>query len=265
MKRRNFLRTSLLGGSVATLLPQLGLAAAGTAQQKKTKQEYYELREYSFTNNDQQKLTEAYFQQAAIPAYNRLGSKAIGVFREQEAEGQPMLYVLIPYASMEAFGKVQEGIAKDAIYQKAAESYLKASAKAPAYERIQSSLMKSFTHLPSLVVPQKKDRIFELRRYEGHSEDAVRRKVHMFNEGGEIEIFNRVGLTPVFFGEAMLGHFLPNLTYMITFDDMAEHDKNWKAFGADPEWNRIKDLPEYADTVSRITRTYLSPTEFSQI
>lgn len=265
MKRRNFLRTSLLGGSVATLLPQIGLAAAGSDQQKKTPQEYYELREYIFDNPEQQQLVKTYYQQAAIPALNRLGSKQVGVFREQEAEGQPRVFVLIPYASLEAFSKIQEGLNKDSTYQIAAESYLKASAKSPAYARIQSSFFKSFTHLPSLVVPPKQERLFELRRYEGHSEDAVKRKVHMFNEGGEIELFKRVGLTPVFFGEGLLGPHLPNLTYMITFDDMAEHDRNWKVFGEDPEWIRIKDLPEYADTVSHIERTYLKPTDFSQI
>lgn len=265
----------MLGGSVATLLPQMGMAMAGTEQQKKTKQEFYELREYTFANTDQQKLVEVYYQQAAIPAYNRLGSKQLGVFREEIIEEDaakrenpdaiPKLYVLIPYASMDVFAKAQENLLKDAVYQKAAASYLKATAKAPAYQRIQSSLMKSFTHLPTLVAPPKKARLFELRRYEGHSEDAVRRKVSMFNEGGEIEIFNRTGLSPVFFGEALIGPHLPNLTYMITFDDMAEHDKNWKKFGEDPEWIRIKDLPEYADTVSHIERTFLKPTDFSQI
>jgi hypothetical protein len=48
---------------------------------------------------------------------------------------------------------------------------------------------------------------------------------------------------------------------------MAEHDKNWKAFGSDPEWARIKAIPGYEDAkiVSRITRTFLVPTSFSQV
>ena len=84
---------------------------------------------------------------------------------------------------------------------------------------------------------------------------------------GEIAIFKRVGLTPVFFGESLIGPFRPNLTYMLTFDDMAEHDRNWKTFGSDPEWKRISSIPEYADAkiVSRIVRDFLVPTEFSQI
>jgi hypothetical protein len=52
---------------------------------------------------------------------------------------------------------------------------------------------------------------------------------------------------------------------MIAFDDMAEHDKNWKQFSADPQWGKLKELPEYANTVTTITRTFLQPTSFSQI
>lgn len=121
--------------------------------------------------------------------------------------------------------------------------------------------------MPKLQVPANKKRIFELRRYESASEEAGKKKIKMFNDVGEIAIFKRVGLTPVFFGETLIGEMRPNLTYMLTFDDMAEHDKNWKAFGGDPEWNRIKAIPEYEDAkiVSRITRTFLDPTSFSQI
>jgi len=89
----------------------------------------------------------------------------------------------------------------------------------------------------------------------------------MFNEAGEIDIFKRVGMTPVFFGETLIGGMRPNLTYMLTFDDMDEHDRNWKTFGSDPEWKKISSMPEYANAkiVSRITRTFLVPTAFSQV
>jgi len=94
-----------------------------------------------------------------------------------------------------------------------------------------------------------------------------RKKIEMFNKAGEIAIFRRVGLTPVFFGEAVIGEMRPNLTYMLTFDDMAEHDKNWKSFGSDPDWKKISSMPEYADSkiVSRITRTFLAPCAASQV
>lgn len=254
-----------MAGTGAGIMPLIGVSATTGEPIKKNKQEFYELREYSFSNDAQQKLVEQYLESAAIPAWNRMGSKNIGVFRELEAKGQPKLFVMIPYTSLDAFHNRRENLLSDKIYQQSADTYLKATTAAPAYARIQSSLMKAFSSMPQIAIPAKQPRLLELRRYESHSEFASQQKIRMFGEGGEIEIFRRVGLDPVFFGETLIGERQPNITYMIAFDDMAEHDKNWKAFGADPEWVRIKDLPEYANTVSTITRTFLSPAEFSQI
>ncbi len=64
---------------------------------------------------------------------------------------------------------------------------------------------------------------------------------------GEIAIFRRTGLQPVFFGETLVGTKLPNLTYMLVFDDMAAHDKNWAKFIGDPEWNRLSTTPCYTN------------------
>lgn len=229
--------------------------------------EFYELRVYTLKDSTQQKLVENYFEQAAIPALNRLGSKNIGVFTEQKPEGQTKLYAIIPFNSLKDFIDVTDKLSADKAYQQAAASYLNAPATAPAYDRIQSSLMKAFAGMPKLQVPEQKPRIFELRRYESASEAAGKKKIDMFENKGEISIFKRVGLTPVFFGETIIGEMRPNLTYMLTFDDMAEHDKNWKAFGSDPEWNKIKAIPGYQDAliVSRITRTFLVPASCSQI
>lgn len=267
MKRRQFVKTSILTGSLTSMASLLSEAAENKVEHKKASPEFYELRVYSLKNAAQQKLVEDYFQNAAIPALNKLGSKNIGVFTEQKPEGQTKLYVIIPFHSVKAFMDVTDKLSTDAAYQQAGAAYLAAPAKEPAYERIQSTLLKAFAKMPRLEVPEKKERMFELRRYESSGEAAGKKKIEMFNDLGEIQIFKKVGLTPVFFGETLIGEMRPNLTYMLTFDDMAEHDKNWKAFGSDPDWQRIRTIPEYADAkiVSRITRTFLVPTSFSQI
>jgi hypothetical protein len=87
----------------------------------------------------------------------------------------------------------------------------------------------------------------------------------MFNEGGEIKVFLKTGLQPVFFGETLIGPKMPNLTYMLVFDDMADRDAKWKVFGGDPEWKKLSSNPEYKDTVSNITDIILRPTPYSQI
>lgn len=262
MKRRSFVKSSLLLTSLNSIN-----ATSGATAFKKTKQEFYELRVYTLKNAEQQQMVEVYFEKAAIPALNRLGSKNIGVFKELNAEGQTRLFVLIPFTSIDAYLNSDEKLMKDVAYQQAGAAYLTAPATAPAYERIQSSLLRAFAHMPVLVPPANKPRIFELRRYESASEAAGKKKIEMFNDAGEIEIFKRVGLQPVFFGETLIGEMRPNLTYMLTFDNMAQHDRNWKAFGSDADWKRISSMPDYADAkiVSRITRTFLEPTAFSQV
>ena len=47
---------------------------------------------------------------------------------------------------------------------------------------------------------------------------------------------------------------------MLSADNDPAHKDHWKAFLAHPEWDRIKRLPKYKDTVSNITIIMLSLT-----
>jgi NIPSNAP len=266
MKRRSFVKASLLSATVSSIIPLENKAAMKEAG-KNSKQEFYELRVYTFKSAEQEKITEDYFAKAAIPALNRLGCKSIGVFKEMKPGEQAKLFVIIPFKSIEDFILANEKLLKDAVYVKAGAGYLDATAVAPAYERIESSLLKAFEHMPEIIPPSKKPRIFELRRYESATEITGKKKIEMFNDKGEIDIFKRIGFAPVFFGETIFGALRPNLTYMITFDDIMGHDAHWKMFGTDPEWKKISSVPEYADAkiVSHITSTFLVPAQCSQV
>jgi hypothetical protein len=264
MKRRSFVKTTVLGTAAAAILPQLSF---GKSTPKTQNRMYYELRTYTLKDANQQSLVENYFEKAAIPALNRLGVKNVGVFTELKPTRQSTLVALIPFQSLSEFENVHTKLEQDKSYLAAASAYLNAPATAPAYERIESSLLKAFSHMPGLELPPKGKRIFELRRYEHASEAAGTKKREMFNDAGEIDIFKRLGFKPVFFGETVIGQYRPNLIYMVTFDDMAAHDQHWKSFGGDPEWKKISAIPEYADAklVSKITATFLQPAAYSQI
>jgi hypothetical protein len=262
MKRRSFVKASIISGVASGVMPGLTMASAS----KKSKSQLYELRVYTLKDAVQQKLVEDYFQNAAIPALNRLGSNSVGVFTELKPTGQSRLFVLIPYNSAGDFLDVQSKLADDSAYMQAASAYLNAPLTAPAYDRIESWLLQAFKDMPKLETPEQKPRIFELRRYESPTESAGKKKIEMFNEAHEIGIFKRLGFRPVLFSETLIGSFRPNLTYMITFDDMDAHDRLWKAFTDDPDWKRISTSPEYPGAiVSHITSTLLVPETFSQI
>jgi hypothetical protein len=230
------------------------------------KPEYYELRLYHLRRGSKVKLVNDFFREVALPAMNRNGLNPIGFFDVMIGPDNPTLYVLIPHKSMESFATASAQVAADSEYQKAGASFLNMPATDPAYVRVESSLMVAFDTLPKLEVPANKPRIFELRTYESHNKKANKKKIEMFNVG-EIAIFRRAGLQPVFFGETLIGTRLPNLTYMLTYPDMATHDKNWSQFVADPEWKKLSTTPGYTDAeiVTNINSVFLRPTAYSQI
>ena len=262
MKRRSFVKASLFTTALGAAIPSSAMAT-----KSKNERDFYELRVYTLKNEVQQILVADFYKNAAIPAMNRISTKPIGIFKELQTNGQTKIYVLIPHNSIEDFALMDEKLFEDKAYQQQGSDYLNVSATVPAYERIESSFLKAFTHFPKIEVPENKTRIFELRRYEHATENAGKKKLEMFNDGGEIDIFKRLGFKPVFFGETLIGPMRPNLTYMITFDDMESHDNHWKSFVADAEWKKISVIPDYADAklVSRITSTLLIPLSFSQI
>lgn len=230
--------------------------------------ELYELRLYRLRRGPMQKRFDDFMRDAAIPALNRVGVASVGVFDLATGQDNPTKYVLLPYSSPRVFADAMQAMAAD---PKVLQSeFYNAAPTDPSYVRIESSLMLAFEGIPALEVPRqtadKKPRLFELRIYESHSRKANLKKIEMFNVG-EIAIFRRTGLTPVFFGETLIGSKLPNMTYMLVFDDMPAHDNAWKTFVADPEWKKLSTTPGYTDPeiVSNISNAFLRPTGYSQI
>jgi hypothetical protein len=260
MQRRRFL-TSSLAASALTL-------SKGTAAD--AAREYYELRCYRLQSGPQQKLTNKYLAEALIPALSRLGMKTVGAFDLYLGPETPSLYVLIPANSLEALVTAELRLAQDEEYLKAGEDFLRAPAKEPAYLRIESSLLIAFEGYPKLTVPpvtaQHGPRVFQLRTYESPTNSDHRRKVEMFHNG-EFAIFEKAGFWQVFYGDTLIGHRLPNLTYMLSFPDLSELDAKWKAFQTDPDWKKLSSSPKfnYEAIVSSISNLILRPTSYSQI
>jgi hypothetical protein len=258
MERRSFIQKSLLATGAMTAAG-LSAAQASSLQQGK---ELYEWRVYDLMRGQGQ--LDNFLSKALIPALNRQGVTKVGAFGEMSKSEPPKVYLLIPYTSFEDYMKVTMALKTDKDFEKASEDYNKIPVEQAVYARYDSSLMIAFDGLPKMKMPESGPRMFELRTYEGYSEDAVRRKIKMFNDE-EFPIFNRVKLNPVFFGEVIAGPKLPALTYMLTFKNMEERDKAWKAFGPDPDWQRIVKDPQYANTVSRIYKVFLEPLPYSQV
>lgn len=248
-------------------------AAPKTGKTKKAKpsvkkQEFYELRVYRIKSAEKQKIVSTYLEKALLPALNRMSLKNVGVFTVKDAGEDFSIHVLITYPKLHMFARVNDKLESDKAYNKAAAPYFALGKKDPAYTRIESRLMKAFAGIPAMEIPaqtkSKSQRMFEVRIYESHNEYKARKKVDMFNTG-EIQVMRDTKLAPVFFGETLIGSDVPNLTYMLSASDSEAHKEHWKAFMAHPEWNRMKEMPIYKDTVSKITKTFLVPTKYSQL
>lgn len=241
-------------------------AKSVAADAPKGGRQFYELRLYHLRRGPMQKRFDDFYKNAAIPAMNRAGIDKVGVFSAFAGADMPTFYVLLAYESIEAFATSLARVRNDGEFQKAGAEFINAPPTDPSYVRVESSLMLAFEGMPKLEAPEKKSRIFELRTYEAHSKKANQKKIEMFNNG-EIAIFRRTGLAPVFFGETIVGTKLPNLTYMLTFENMAAHDANWAKFGGDPEWKKLSSTPGYTDPeiLTNITNVFLRPTAYSQI
>ena len=268
MERRKFLTSTLAASALTAAAPGGALEAAQSATGKG--REFYQLRQYHFHNGPQKKLCDDFFRDALIPALARQGIGPVGVFDLAIGPDTPTMYVLMPGMSAEALATVETRLGQDSDYMKAGAAFLTAPAKEPAFDRMESSFLQAFEKWPKLIVPaataKNGPRVFELRIYQGATDQDHRRKVEMM-QSGEANIFEKYGFEQVFYSETLVGSRLPSLTYMLCFDSLATREKQWAAFRASDDWKSYSTQPKYAfePIVSNVTNLILTPTAYSQV
>jgi NIPSNAP len=261
LNRREFVTLSGAAAAAATLtLPESNADAQDSAMR-----DYYELRKYTFADADQIKAFHSFMKKVAIPAYNRIGVAKVGVFVPMEDDKTILTIAVHPNA--ESVTTATAKLLADATYRKKGADFLETPSSAPAYTRIETSLMLAFKGMPTFETPvTNSGRIYEFRNYQSHSVLAGQKKIEMFNSG-EIDIMRNTDLNHVLYGEHITGSDMPNLTYVLSFKDMDAHDAGWKKFVADPAWKKISSKPEYANKaiLSGISNLFTQPTKYSQI
>lgn len=270
MQRRQFLAASLASSAVALTPGAMASPIDGVQPAASRQREFYQLRRYHLSTGSQSSLTEHYIGEALIPALGRLGLGPVGAFRLELGPETPQFYLLIPGPSVEVLAALDLRLAQDSQFLQAAAPFWNAPASAPAFYRIETSLLAAFEGWPRITPPpasaSKGQRIFQLRTYESPSHQAHIRKVEMFHHG-EFEIFQTAGFSPVFFSDTLIGTRMPSLTYMLSMNDLTELDAKWHAFQNDPAWKKLSADPRYSyePIVSNISNQILSPLTSSQI
>jgi hypothetical protein len=258
--RREFLAAT--ASAAVSPTPALDTLAQSTPRQ------YIELRRYHLLPGEKQRAFISFVGDVAIPAMNRAGVARVGAFTVVYGENAPSLLLVLAHRTLDSVVSLRERLASDATYARAGAAILDAPLSDPAFVRVESTLLRAIEAMATLEAPDESrrtpSRILELRTYESHSDRAALNKLQMFN-AGEVPIFRRTGLTPVFFGETLVGARMPGLIYMLAFADMSARDRAWSAFGQDPAWKTLSADPQYRENVSAISDVILRPTAYSQI
>ncbi len=207
---------------------------------------FLELRYFRMRNGPQVDRTTAHLRDVWLPEMQKAGVGPVGIFSSLIGPQNPTILTVVNREPL----AVISGSDFDA-----------------DYGRMESSILQSFRTVPQIEAPKAGEhRVFELRTYESTNDRTLSRKIQMFDDD-EISIFRRCGIVPVFFGRTIIGLDQPNLTYMVTFDDLADRERAWRTFAADPEWQKLRATPGLTDAeiVSNVTSSIYRPLPFSPI
>lgn len=239
------------------------------------KRDFYQIKIYHLKTEEQEKKVDAFLKDAYLPALHRIGISKVGVFKPivnpemAKPTDEKLIYVFIPFRSRDDFFTLEQKLAKDKAYWNDGKAYHDAVFSEPPYDRIESILLNAFDKSLQFTMPQltsaPKERVYELRSYEGHTEKISKNKIKMFNDGDEIGLFKRLGFNAVFYAEVVSGSRMPNLMYLTTFENRASRDEHWKAFSADAYWKKLAAMPEYQKNVSKNDTRFFYPTDYSDI
>lgn len=256
MLRRNFLKTAGILAA-APAIKEIPVALHATA----TSKQIYEWRIYTL-HKEGNKL-DRFYENTLIPAYNRQGIQ-VGVFSLHNKEEQEKRFYLFAYPDLPTFHILKNKIWEDNVFTEAAQPFYDETAPDPVYSNYETFLSEVFDKIPQMRMPDKDRGLFELRLYHSPNEEANRRKIAMFNIE-EIDLFDKVGINSVFYGDILAGPRMPALLYLTWYKDPAAREEAWSKFGQHPDWNAMKDKPRYAYTATDNTSTLLSPLSYSQI
>lgn len=231
--------------------------------------EIFEIRFYHFRSAESAAKFDSLMEDALLPLMKNQGIGPVGVFTVLDSKelNSNARVLLVPYESFQSMLALHNTSTNSPDFLEKAKGYLEQEPGNPAFERVESMLLHAFAGMPQLKVPgsgEGKSRRFELRTYKSENEVQGRLKVKMFNDA-EIALFEKVGLSAVFYGEALVASNLPQLTYMLVHDDESAQKQSWKTFLADPGWEKLKTDPEFSGIRLKIIKHMLSATKYSPI
>jgi hypothetical protein len=260
MDRRSFVQG--MGG--ASMLSAFAGAAQGQGSEKKTR--IYRLVFWYMRQGDQiARMNE--FLSSQMSFFRKAYSGPLGVFTAFLGPHIPAIMTLSGHHSLADLEAAGERIRSDSGYMKALAAVEKGAE--PPSDNAEVRLLAATDYSPEIVPLKEKpkvSRIFELRVYHSPTQWQLR-ALHERFSGSEVKIFHRCGIHPILYSSTIAGPNLPNLTYLMPFVTLADREKAWDAFGADPEWVKVRkeSIDRSGQITNQISITLLRPTDYSPI
>ena len=106
--------------------------------------------------------------------------------------------------------------------------------------------------------------IYELRIYQtlpGRMPNLLARF-----QNDTLRIWEKHGIRQAGFWTTLVGDSNNQLTYLLAWESLAERERKWNAFVADPEWNAVRAETEKDGPINaNISNQFLVPTAFSAV
>jgi hypothetical protein len=236
---------------------------------KEPARDYYLIQVYHCTTSKQIENIDAFLKNTFLPYLHQNGIEKVGVFAplDNDTATDKRIYVWIPFKNIQKLDELDQKIEALDPMGTAAIIHLENTDGSLPYTRIEKIITRAFKFQPQYVtkstLTKSSSRVYEYRSYESPTEAMHLKKVHMFNEGGEVTLFESLNFNAIFYSKVIAGSSMPNLIYMTSFNNMEDRNAHWKSFGEAPLWKKISAAPEYLNTVNRNETVLMSARDYA--
>ena len=243
----------------------MGMLAAAQPAEKRTK--YYALESFYMRQGAQPARLHEYLRGSALPALRKAHTGPLIVLDSLIAPHMPQVMLILGFPSLDEWENLRRKLAEDQAYSQA-RAALDGDSE-PPYDTQANVLVEATDYSPEIAPdaePRKTSRIFELRVYHSPTRRQLR-ALHERFSSAEIKIFHRSGIHPILYSQTVFGPNMPNLTYLTPFENLAAREKAWEAFGADPEWAKVRkeSVDKHGQISSVIQISFFRATAYSPI
>jgi len=231
--------------------------------------DYYLIQVYHCTTAKQIENIDAFLKNTFLPYLHKNGIEKVGVFApiNNDTVSDKKLYVWVPFKNIQKLDALDQKIeALDPMGNDPIIHLETADGSLP-YTRIEKIITRAFKFQPQYVtkstLTKSSSRVYEYRSYESPTEAMHLKKVHMFNEGGEVTLFSQLNFNAIFYSKVIAGSRMPNLIYMTSFNSMEDRNAHWESFREAPVWKKISVAPEYLNSVNRNETILMSARDYA--